>query len=166
MRKRKLLYRASRDGTAATVFHNKCNSIANTLTFIKTTGNNVFGGFTSQLWSNTAGHRADSGAYLFSLRRNTVSSVMHFGVRPTTSVYQCTPSCNYYYTYYYNYAIYSNPNYGPTFGGGHDIYVPNRFDINYGTSSSHSFYSSSYGYISSYIGSSWFISDVEVFQII
>jgi hypothetical protein len=165
LKKRKLLYRASRDGTSAAVFHNKCNSIANTLTLIKTKNNQVFGGYASQSWSNTAGYKSDSTAYLFSLRRNTVSSVIHFDIRSRTSVYQCSPSCGYYYTYYYNYAIYNHPSYGPLFGGGHDIHIPDRFDINAGYSSAHSFYNSNYGYINSQIGSNWYVSDVEVFQI-
>ena len=142
MSTKKLLYRGSRDGTSATVFHNKCNSIKKTLTIIKTTNNYVFGGYTGAAWSNTVGYVTDSSAYLFVLRRgSTVSSVLHSDVSSA------------------GYAIYNNPSYGPNFGW--DIHIPDRFDINAGTSR-HFYYSSN---IASYIPSSFHVSDVEVFQI-
>ena len=147
MSTKKLLYRGSRDGTSATVFHNKCNSIKKTLTIIKTTNNYVFGGYTGAAWSNTAGYVSDSSAYLFVLRRgSTVSSLIHFGV---SSAYN---------------AIYNHPSNGPTFGYNYDIRIPDRFDINIGSSINKTYYNSSYGYINSYIDSSWYASDVEVFQ--
>ena len=104
----------------------------------------MFGGYTGAAWSNTCGYVYDSSAYLFVLRRgSTVSSVLHFGVSSA------------------GYAIYNNPSYGPNFGW--DIHIPDRFDINAGTSR-HFYYSILY-YIASYISSSFHVSDVEVFQI-
>ena len=102
----------------------------------------MFGGYTGAAWSNTAGYVSDSSAYLFVLRRgSTVSSVLHFGVSSP------------------GYAIYNSPSYGPNFGW--DIHIPDRFDINAGTSNNN-YYS---GNIPSYIFSSFHVSDVEVFQI-
>ena len=45
----KLLYRASRDGWAASNFHSCCDSKGPTVTVIKS-GNYIFGGFTDQSW--------------------------------------------------------------------------------------------------------------------
>lgn len=41
----KLIYRATEHGFSATKFHQKCDGISNTLTIIKTTVGNVFGGY-------------------------------------------------------------------------------------------------------------------------
>ncbi len=62
-----LKYRASRDGFKALDFHSKCDGVENTLTIIKTTKGNVFGGYTEQAW-NSYGHAvADPSAFIFSL---------------------------------------------------------------------------------------------------
>ena len=45
----KLLYRASRDGWAASNFHSCCDSKGPTVTVIKS-GNCIFGGYTEQEW--------------------------------------------------------------------------------------------------------------------
>ena len=47
----KLLYRATEDGFSAQNFHSKCDKFPNTLTVIKSEHGNVFGGFTTKLWS-------------------------------------------------------------------------------------------------------------------
>jgi hypothetical protein len=168
--KTKLLYRGSRDGTSSTIFHNKCNSMGATLTLIKTKDNYVFGGYTKNSWSSTAGSVVDLQAYLFVLRKSniTVSSWMQFNARATTSYVSCSCSrsscCHTYYSYYY--ATINNPSYGPTFGNGHDIYIPDRFDIRAGSSHGLAYSDGTYGFISSHIRNSWIIGDVEVFQII
>ena len=45
-----LIYQASRDGFREFDFHSKVDGIVNTLTVIKTTNGNIFGGFTSADW--------------------------------------------------------------------------------------------------------------------
>ena len=45
----RLLFRASRDGFAAAVFHSKCDNKGPTVTIVKS-GNNIFGGFTEESW--------------------------------------------------------------------------------------------------------------------
>ena len=45
----KLLYRASRDGWAASIFHSCCDNKGPTVTVIKS-GNYIFGGYTEQEW--------------------------------------------------------------------------------------------------------------------
>ena len=65
----KLIYRASRDGFAATSFHSKCDGISNTVPIIKTTSNSVFGGFTSAQWTSDWGYIYDANAFIFILNK-------------------------------------------------------------------------------------------------
>ncbi len=100
-----LLYRASRDGFEAESFHSNCNSHANTITLIQTTNLNIFGGFASVPWSSDGSYTPDSNAYLFSL------------VNPINSLPQKLSII------YEQNGLVFNPSYGPTFGGGHDLYI-------------------------------------------
>jgi hypothetical protein len=113
-----LLYRATRDSFNASAFHRLCNGEENTLTIIQTNSNYVFGGYSSEKWAN--GCVSDSSAFIFSLRRNGISQVYKFLITQ--------PKC----------AIFGHPNYGPTFGGGHEIYVRDRSDIHIGSYSNFS----------------------------
>lgn len=67
----KLIYRGSRDGFSSIEFHNKCMSLANTLTVIHTKNDSIFGGFTTQTWNYDANekgvYKKDPKAFLFSL---------------------------------------------------------------------------------------------------
>ena len=47
----RLLFRASRDGFAASAFHSKCDNKGPTVTVVKS-GANIFGGFTEKPWTN------------------------------------------------------------------------------------------------------------------
>jgi hypothetical protein len=110
----KLIYRASRDGFAASSFHSKCDNISNTVTIIKTTSNSVFGGFTSAMWRSDEGfaYYYDANAYIFSLRRSGNLNKERFNVTYPTYAINC---------------YYSN---GTTFGGGYDIYVSDNSNTN------------------------------------
>ena len=48
----RLLFRASRDGFAAEIFHSKCDAQGPTVTIIKS-GNYIFGGFTDVSWTRS-----------------------------------------------------------------------------------------------------------------
>jgi hypothetical protein len=65
----KLLYRASRDGWEASDFHSRCDNQGATITFIKCTGGNVFGGYADASWTSSNTHVRCPKAFLFSLRR-------------------------------------------------------------------------------------------------
>ena len=65
----KLLYRASRDGWAASNFHSKCDNQGATITFIKCKDGNVFGGYAEASWTSSQGYVRCPKAFLFSLRR-------------------------------------------------------------------------------------------------
>jgi hypothetical protein len=70
LREVKLIYRASRDGFAASSFHSKCDDISNTVTIIKTISKSVFVGFTSATWTSNGEWSYDENAFIFSLRRS------------------------------------------------------------------------------------------------
>ena len=145
-----LLYRATRDGFEASSFHEKCDGKAKTITIIKTKGNYVFGGYTAASWDSRGANKADKTAYLYSLRRNGVSNLSKYTI---TGGYEA-------------YAIYCASTHGPAFGGGNDILIINRSDVNVGSRSQYSGY---------YIGlvqplaeapTNWLISEIEVYQIL
>ena len=102
-----LMYRASRDGFAARAFHDRCDNVPNTVTIIKNNLNFVFGGFTAARWSSTVGYIADPTAFIFSLRRNGISNYYKLLINSTLV----------------NNAIFGYSPFGPTFGGGNDIYI-------------------------------------------
>lgn len=66
-RKSELLYRGSRDGFAASVFHAMCDGMGPTVTLFVSDRGNVFGGFTSKSWSVDGGKVEDREAFLFTL---------------------------------------------------------------------------------------------------
>ena len=47
----RLLFRASRDGFAASAFHSKCDNKGPTITVVKS-GGNIFGGFSENAWTS------------------------------------------------------------------------------------------------------------------
>ncbi|ETO00678.1 hypothetical protein RFI_36762, partial [Reticulomyxa filosa] len=66
-----LLYRGSRDGFEAKIFHLTCNRMGKTLTIVQSKNNFVFGGFTNSLWWSRKTDKVtsqDNGAFVFSLR--------------------------------------------------------------------------------------------------
>ena len=68
--KGELIYRGSRDGFSAKEFHSKCDGKVNTLTIIKSTNGNIFGGFTTEAWSSSESWVKDTRAFVFSLVNN------------------------------------------------------------------------------------------------
>jgi len=64
-----LLYRASRDGWGADAFLLKCKGKVNTITVIKSTEGNVFGGYLDSSWKKSE-RIVSSHAFLFFLKHN------------------------------------------------------------------------------------------------
>lgn len=62
-----LLYRASKHGFQKSNFHANCDNKPKTLTIIKLSNGNIFGGYTDQSWDSTSGYKSDQNAFLFSL---------------------------------------------------------------------------------------------------
>jgi len=94
-----LKYRGTRDGLKAADFHKRCDGIANTLTVVKATTGNIFGGYTEQAWHSKNEHIKDPKAFIFSLVNKEENpfkaNVLNEG----------------------KYAIYGSAQYGPIFGG-------------------------------------------------
>lgn len=147
-----LIYRASRDGFQASSFHIKANGISNTVTFIKSTSNYVFGGYTAASWDSTNSYKIDTSAYIFTMRRAGLSSFQIYSLRYSSSQ---------------NYAIYCGASYGPTFGGGHDIHVCDRSNAVYGSyTNTPSYYNGpSTSYLAGVSNANWLTSEIEVFRI-
>jgi len=110
----KLCYRASLHGWDAFTFHSLCDGKKNTVTVIES-NHYVFGGYTDVPWGSTTNHggyRYTDKAFIYSLRNEE-------GIRPIKGMVKDPPQ-----------AIYVNPSYGPTFGGGHDIYIADNANGN------------------------------------
>ncbi|XP_028403848.1 uncharacterized protein LOC114526446 [Dendronephthya gigantea] len=106
-------WRASLDGWDSHVFHSRCDYRGKTITLVKV-GNYIFGGYSPYYWGGSSGsYRSSSSSYVFSLRNK----------------YNLSPFRSDVYRYSSN-AIYTNPSYGPTFGGGHDIYISSNANKN------------------------------------
>jgi len=106
-------YQATVNGWSSSTFHSNCDSKGPTVTIIRV-GKYIFGGYTSVSWRSSNGYLYDSAAFLFSL-------VNKPGWQPL-KLHQTGK-----YSYRRRYSIrnyYSS--YGPTFGGGHDIYIANN----------------------------------------
>ena len=72
----KLLLNANIDNNFWDSFYNKCGNKANTIIFIKTTGNLRFGGYTSQIWP-IIGRVKDDKSFIFSLTKKEKYKVIN-----------------------------------------------------------------------------------------
>jgi hypothetical protein len=105
-----LLYRGSVDGFGSDAFHRKCDGHQDTVTIIRTTTGYIFGGYTPVAWvpdrdSYLSDDRLES--FLFTIKNPHGFSPQIFRLKQQDK----------------GVAICSGPAYGPTFGGGHDIYI-------------------------------------------
>ena len=105
-----LIYQASRDGFSSSSFHSKCNGNTGTLVVIKSSNSNIFGGYTNADWSGYYQYKSDPNAFLFSLT-NSYNTSVKMPVRISQN------------------AIYTNPQYGPTFGLGYDAYFDSNLNF-------------------------------------
>ena len=123
----KLQYRATRDGFNGKNFHSKCDTAANTLTIVKSTNGNIFGGFAEKAWDSSGKNYLDPKAFIFSLvnKENKPFKVM------------CTNGAS---------EIYCGSPYGPIFGNstGNDIAIFADSNVN---KSSFSWFGSTYKHV-------------------
>jgi hypothetical protein len=104
-----LLYRRSTHGANANTFHNLVDDKGPTLVVFKASNGQVFGGYSPNSWSSSSpGYKSSSQAFLFNLNSDRKASIF----QP-------------------QYSIYTRSDYGPTFGGGHDIYINNSMNGGY-----------------------------------
>ena len=101
-----LLYKATIDSSSSKSFHEKCDDHSPTLTLIKTTQGIRFGGYTYQTWNADDGNcKSDEYAFLFNLDYRKKYTIKD------------KETC----------AIYCHSHYGPSFGCGFDICIPDKF---------------------------------------
>ena len=138
-----LIFRASRNGYRAEDFHQKCDGKKNTITVVLTRNGRRFGGFTHAKWDKSNGYKSDEKGFLFSLDSKEV-----------------------YANKKENYGIYCYNDKGPTFGGGHDLFIDdncNKNNENY-DNSSHSYDTD--GQKNALAGTKYFyVEDYEVYEL-
>ena len=117
-----LIFRGSRDGMTSNSFHDKCDNQGPTISLFKNNQGYIFGGFTFASWTKDGNYHSDSNSFLFTLTNSKGYSPTKFPISNST------------------YSVYHHSQHGPTFGGGHDIYIASDFK----SSSCYSNFPSSY----------------------
>lgn len=103
----RLLYRGSQHGWDNSIFHKNVDGINNTVTLIRTNEGHIFGAFSSADWGSQGAYINDPNSFLFTIKNQHNISPIKIGLNQSLV----------------GYALYAHPQYGPTFGGGHDIYT-------------------------------------------
>jgi hypothetical protein len=147
----KLLYKGSLHGDGSAIFHKLCDNQGPTISIIETTSGRRFGGYTNSSWDSSSGYKqSDPTAFIFSLDRKRKFKIYSKSIKD---------------------AIFCSQTQNVTFGGGHDINVPDLFL----TTAGYTIFPGSYGidenfeYESeSYLSgsSNFFAKDVEVYSVI
>ena len=104
------LFSAKEHGFKASVFHERCDGIANTIVFAKSREGKVFGGFAGNKWDMSSGFVSDAAkkSFLFS-----VDEKMKFFIQQNPE-----------------YAQKCNKDIGPTFGGNYDLSIADEANLN------------------------------------
>ncbi len=104
-----LCYRRSEHGAQASTFHNLCNNKGPSISLIKTNTNQIFGGYNPLSWKSSGSYANTTQSFLFSVTNNAKFPY-------------CNNAAN---------SVYDAPNYGPTWGGNHDLYVEGNMTTGY-----------------------------------
>ena len=137
-----LLYRATRDGDAAEVFHRLCDNKQNILVIVETTKYRKFGGFCSIGYKSKGGSQNDNTAFVFSFDKMKVYNVIKD-----------------------NCAVFWGIQYGPMFGGGIMV-VDNKFLTNLNSANpKNNYYEIPNNYELNGGESIYLIKELEVYQI-
>ena len=107
----RLVYSGKKDGFSASSFHARCDNVGDTLVIVKSEHGNIYGAYSRAKWDSSNQYKTDKDAFIFSLV-NKEKKPARFDIAPGRE----------------QYAIFCNPQYGPTFGGGHDLFVANNCD--------------------------------------
>ncbi len=143
----KLCYRLSDDGANSGTFHAKCDGKGASVSLMRASGGPIFGGYNASSWVTNATYSVSPGSFIFSVSKGT-----KYQLKDNNS----------------GNATYSNTGYGPTFGGGHDLYIKPSMTTGY-TNFGHT-YDCPWGYSSStcrnyFAGSydGWTLDELEVY---
>lgn len=100
-----IIYRSSIHGLTNRAFHALCDRFEKSIVVIKAANGYIFGGISVKGWRSTGYKNSpDTNPFVFNLYGNS-SAPIKWNMNSTSN------------------NIYTNPNYGPTFGSGHDIYT-------------------------------------------
>merc|ERR1711920_364556 len=142
-----LMYRGSRDGLTASVFHSKCDGVPRTLTLCYSNYGVVFGGFTNIPWSVDQKYHKDDDAFLFSTS-SSFDQAQIFRLKQNES----------------KHAVFHFKEMGPVFGKGHDLAIFSLFDNGWNSQTM----PTSYSFKARELIGSWMyckIMEIEVFRI-
>jgi len=119
-KKWKLIFRGSRDGHTASAFHKHCDNKGPTVILFKSKEGKIFGGFMDKDWRSSGNYLNTKRSFLFSITEKAKYEMND----PTT---------------YAQYGGYDYSTYGPTFGGGHDLYIASDWTSSSNYCSRHSY---------------------------
>src|SRR5581483_1834938 len=107
----KLLYRSSQNGVDAKSFHRNCDNKGATIVVAKVKNSEqIIGGYNPLQWDSSNSYKSTNDSFIFSFanRSNFQSAKVGYVINNSP------------------HSIYCNSTYGPTFGGGHDLYCQNN----------------------------------------
>ena len=124
-RKWSMLYQGSRDGFKTSNFHSRCDGKPNTLTIVKSSNGNIFGGFTSIPWESIEydeenGYMYDFCAFLFSLVNKENRPLIFEHTNESENIKDADARGS----------VWSSSKHGPLFGSGHDLYIADKSNTN------------------------------------
>ena len=102
-----MVFNTSKDGSSASTFHYYCDGVSPTVTIVRDTNGNKFGGYTTSTWnqhSDGSSYARDQNAFIFNLSKKI--KYLQTDEFVAESIYR------------YN-------SYGPTFGRGHCLFLAN-----------------------------------------
>ena len=154
-----LLFRGSRDGFASTTFHQKCDNKYNTVTIVRTEHKRTIAGYTFYRWNEAINnYYSNVGKQTYLLQLDIKQKYIPVSDKNL---------------------IYCHNGYGPTFGGGHDLYISNNCDTNnssycnfptiYNGEGPHRYNNNQISYqaiCGATNGKNFIVTDYEVFQVI
>ena len=141
------LFRASVNGYTGSAFHDICNGQAPLFFVMRANTGYIATAYSTVAFNNTNNYQYSTNNFLNNLwNGSSISTTKYFS------------------TNYPQYAIYDTYSYGPTFGGGHDMHLPNNCNVNAGyTNTPHSYAGTNSSlFFGNY--SSWTIIDYEVYK--
>jgi len=145
------IFSKSANGASAAAFHSHADNQGRTFTLIEIINGSdtrIVGGYYSRSWSSVRSYdRSAGGSFLFNLTSSTLYSHSRF-----------------------DYYAYDDDRYGPTWGGGHDLYINNTLSGGYANIGHDYGDPGQYGqaaYRNAFTGSysSWTVGGLEVFTI-
>ena len=144
-----LIFTTNKDGDSASTFHYYCDGVFPTVTVVLDTSGRRFGGYSTQNWC-----------------RSTVGN--NYSRAPESFIFSLTNKQKYELIDQLNTnAVYRENSYGPTFGGGNDLYLANQCKSNTSSYCSKSSYNTGNSNILGLNGQTNFqVSNYEVYKVV